>query len=324
MDMNLTAGKKNTSPTGKQGSGVSRLRPGLADVMAGEKRYFQETLLTYLPIDLIGGSVPHIAGMEDEAVWNAAAQACATEKVHYCYSVEGDRIWYLACPSASLASNPNSWCPLAAALPGQSEFWDKETVYLYEQDGVASALRWDPDTGRMQVFLGAARTIMPRLQSMDTNFVTINPDIAKPLPWKNRALRSEQLSRATTMVLLLSGVLCSLIGIGVIVVQLTLSAMIRGDLQKVRNDTAQASQQLMVNAYAAIQSDTLRHMVRIQEILDTLGSIQGTLVRYEVRGDKVEWQALVPASCQGNLPNLRGTIQPELEKDGRARLKGTR
>src|SRR5690606_7703684 len=122
--------------------------------------------------------IPHVAGSEDEAVWNAASQACGTEKVHYTYSVDGGRLWYLACPSAALASSPDSWCPLAAALPGKSEFWDKETVYLYEQEGLASALRWDPDTGRMQVFLGASRTLLPRIQSMDASFVTINPEVA--------------------------------------------------------------------------------------------------------------------------------------------------
>ena len=75
-----------------------------------------------------------------------------------------------------MASFPDSWCPLAAALPGNSEFWDKETVYIYEHEGLASALRWDGETKRMQVFIGPSRSILPRIQSMDANFVTISAE----------------------------------------------------------------------------------------------------------------------------------------------------
>ncbi|HRC26070.1 MAG TPA: hypothetical protein PKX87_01415, partial [Alphaproteobacteria bacterium] len=162
-------------PLSAESPGVTRLRPGLIDRLAGEAGLVKTALSPYLPMEMIGGSVPHIPGVEDETVWNAASQALGTERVHFCYTVEDKKLWYLACPSSALASSPDSWCPLAAALPGNSEYWDRETVYLYEQEGIASALRWDPETGRMQVFLGAARTILPRVQSMDANFVTINP-----------------------------------------------------------------------------------------------------------------------------------------------------
>jgi len=182
------------------------LKPGVDDYLAGEANSFVKDLLPYLPHELVGGSVPHIAGTEEEAVWNAASQACGTEKVNFCYTIENKRCWYIATPTSSLASNPDSWCPLSAALPGNSEYWDKETVYIYEQEGMASALRWDPDTGRMQVFLGAGRTLLPRIQSMDANFVTINPEMASPVPWRNRALKTEKLSRAAARVLLLVGI----------------------------------------------------------------------------------------------------------------------
>ena len=99
----------------RSGDGVTRVRPGVADYLAGESSVFQSNLTPYLPNEVIGGAVPHIPGSEEEAVWNAASQACSTERVHYCYSVEEGRIWYLATPSAALASNPDSWCPLAAA-----------------------------------------------------------------------------------------------------------------------------------------------------------------------------------------------------------------
>ncbi len=306
----------------REGAGVSRPRPGVADFLAGEVSRFKTNLSPYLPQEVIGGAVPHIPGTEEEAVWNAASQACGTEKVHYVYSADGGRLWYLACPSSALASAPDSWCPLAAALPGKSEFWDKETVYLYEQEGVASALRWDPDTGRMQVFLGAARTLLPRMQSMDANFVTINPDLADVVPWKNRMLMTEKLSRAAAMTLLLVGIGVSLLIFLFLVFQFILTNTVTRDLNKVKMETERASQQLMVNAYNALQSDSIKHMVRIQEMLDELEKINGTLVKYNVEGGQATWEVLVPPAYGQGVGTIKGQVQPGLEKDGRVRIQG--
>jgi len=307
----------------RAGDGVSRPRAGMADYLAGEAASFKSNLTPYLPQEIIGGAVPHIPGSEDEAVWNAASQACGTEKVHYVYSADGGRLWYLACPSTALASAPDSWCPLAAALPGKSEFWDKETVYLYEQEGQASALRWDPDTGRMQVFIGAARTLLPRMQSMDANFVTINPELADIVPWKNRMLYTEKLSRAASMLLLYIGVGATLLIFLFLIFQFILTNTMSRDLAKVKTETERASQQLMVNAYNALQSDAIKHMVRIQEILDELEKIDGTLVKYNVEGGTATWEVLLPPAYGQGVGTIKGQVKPGIEADGRVRMTGT-
>jgi hypothetical protein len=245
--------------------------------------------------------------------------------VHYCYTIEEGRCWYLACPSAALASNPDSWCPLAAALPGGSEYWDRETVYLYEQEGQASALRWDPETNRMQVFLGAARTLLPRIQSMDANFVTLNPEMATSIPWRNRALRTEKLSRAAAKLLLYVGLLINAVAVLVIVSQYVMTNFVSRDLNTVKMGTDKAANDLMINAYNALQSDTIKHMVRVQELLDALSKIDGTLVKYQIDKGKVSWEALVSPSfsnCEGALKGCQ--IVPGLEKDGRVRIKGSK
>lgn len=310
----------------EQEQGPGRPRPGVADYLAGEADQFVANLHPYLPQELIGGSIPHMPGTEEEAVWNAASQATGTERVHFVYAVEEGRIWYLACPSSALASNPDSWCPLAAALPGNSEYWDRETVYLYENEGVASALRWDPETGRMQVFLGAARTLLPRIQSMDANFVTINAEVAKIVPWKNRQLKTEKLSRATAMALLYAGLVINVVAICFLVSEYFITGFVERDLGRLKAETEKVSTDLMFNALNALQSDTIKHMVRIQELLDYLTKIDGTLVKYEISKGSVVWEALVPQSfsnCNGT-PLLACQIQPGLEKDGRVRIKGTR
>jgi hypothetical protein len=322
-DKDVTERGKVAPERRSEGGVATRLRPGLADYIAGEAAGFKSVLEPYLPQELIGGAIPHIPGSEEEAVWNAASQACGTEKVHYCYSADGGRLWYLACPSSALASAPDTWCPLAAALPGKSEFWDKETVYLYEQEGVASAMRWDPDTGRMQVFLGAARTLLPRMQSMDANFVTVNAELAEVVPWKNRQIATEKLSRAASMALLYVGIEITGLLFVFLVFQFILTNTTIRSLDKVEADTQTASQQLMVNAYNALQSDSIKHMVRIQEMLDELAKIDGTLVKYNVEGGALTWEVLVPPAYGQGVGTIQGQVQPGLESDGRVRIKGT-
>ncbi len=318
--------KGKPSMAKRQGGGVARPGPGVADYLTGENKDFIRDLEPHLPQELVGGSLPHIPGTEEEAVWNAASQACATEKVHFCYSIDDGRIWYLACPSSTLASNPNSWCPLAAALPGNSEYWDRETVYLYEQEGVASALRWDPETKRMQVFLGASRTILPRVQSMDANFVTVNAEAADIVPWRNKTLKTEKLSRATAKMLVLSGMLVAIIA-GLILIFSYLSVnMLERNLEDVKLETESASMQLIKDANSAMQNDAIRHMVRIQELLDAMASIDGTLVKYEVEKSAVTWEVLVPQVYALNvMQNFGGAIDDKRqEKDGRVRIRGSR
>lgn len=300
-----------------------KAKPDVATKLAGETRYFNPDLKAFLPSELIGGSLPFIPGTEEEAVWNAASQACATEKVHFVYTVDDNRVWYLACPSAALASSPDSWCPLSAALPGNSEYWDRETVYMYEQEGLAAALRWEKETGRMQIYLGASRSILPRVQSMEANFVTINPAIAQVVPWQNRQLMTERLSRAAARVLLVSGILTSIALLSIMAGQYILTNIVDRKLETVQENSEAASMELMTKASQASQSDVIRSMVRLQELLDDLSKIDGTMVRYEVKtGGVLEWEALVPAAYSTGVMSVRGQAQPGIEPDGRIRLKG--
>lgn len=311
----------DTDANGKKVS--QKAKPTMADRFAGETKYFNENLTPFLPNELIGGGIPYVPGMEDEAVWNAASQACATEKVHYVYTIDGERVWYLACPSTSLASAPDSWCPLAAALPGNSEFWDKQSVYIYEKDGLASALRWDVETGRLQIFFGASRTILPRIQSMEANFITINPQMADVIPWKNRQLRSEQLARGTARALVLSGILVSLGLLAFMFLQYVGLNFVDRHLERIHQQTESASMDLLMKASDLSQNDVLKHTVRLQQLLDDLSQIDGTLVRYEVKGGKLEWEALVTAGYSKGVLSIQGTAQPGIEPDGRIRMKGT-
>jgi hypothetical protein len=102
--------------------------------------------------------------------------------------------------------------------------------------------------------------------------------------------------------------------------------MIERDLAKVKVETDNAASNLMIDAYNAMQSDTIKHMVRIQEILDGLGKLDGTLVKYEVRRNKTEWEALAqPAFVQTIKKRFSARVDDKNEeKDGRIRVIGNR
>jgi hypothetical protein len=283
----------------------------------------EEVITSYLPIDIVGGSVPAIAGMEVEAVWNAASQACATDRVHFVFTVADERCWYIAVPSAALASHPDTWCPLAAALPGNSEFWDKESVYVFEQDGVAAGLRWDQDTGRMQVYAGPARVILPRLQSLDANFLTINLSKAKPVHWRSLSLAAEKLSRQTVRWLFWTGAGTALVSLALWILTHLAVSFLRPNVSVLQHETSQATEKVMLEAARLTRSDVDRHFVRMQELLGDLQALGGTLVKYEVSGDKLIWQAVIPAASGGaNLTQLNARAIGT-EADGRVKIQGS-
>lgn len=178
----------------------------------------------------------------------------------------------------------------------------------------------------MQVFLGAARTILPRVQSMDANFVTINPDVADLVPWRSRTLKTEKLSRATARMLIFIGMLVTLVSAAILLLSFVSVNMIERSLGQVQEESQLASSQLVQQAKDAMQSDTIKHMVRVQEILDGLGHLDGTLVKYEIRDGQVEWQALVPpAYIQTVMTKYPVRVDDTAkEKDGRIRIIGNR
>lgn len=276
----------------------------------------------YLPAEIIGGSVPYIFGHEEEAVWNAASQACGTDNVFYTYTVADGRLWYLATPASSMASNPDSWCPMAAALPGNSEYWDRETVYIYEQEGTAAGLRWDQETGRMQVFVGPARTILPRLQTLDANFVTINPERAVPVKWKHRAMAEERLSRATMRGLFWTGAGITCVALAIWLFTHLIGIIVRPNLAVAQRETAAATDKLMTSAMQVIRNDSDRHIFRLQELLLSLQNIGGTLMKYEVNNGKVTWEALIPSAVGGDSLKQFRAQAIGTSPDGRVRIQG--
>lgn len=125
------------------------------------------------------------------------------------------------------------------------------------------------------------------------------------------------------MSLLYVGIAINLVMFLFLIFQFILTNTVVHDLDEVKAKTDKASQDLMIGAYNALQSESIKHMVRIQEMLAELQKIDGTLVKYSVDGGKVSWEVLVPPAYGQGVGTIKGQVQPGLEKDGRVRIKGT-
>ena len=111
----------------------------------------------YFPVELIGGCCPRVIGEEAEIVWNAAAEASDSERVHVVWQSMGDKIWFLAVRSAELASHPNTWCPFAALLPGMKDAAPLPACYTYYTDEAATMMTISADG--LQIHRGTASVV---------------------------------------------------------------------------------------------------------------------------------------------------------------------
>jgi hypothetical protein len=72
----------------------------------------------FTPRNIISGRVKAARGQELQTAAAAAAAVLGTESIALVHSRSQDDVWYLATPTAELASHPASASPLSVALPG--------------------------------------------------------------------------------------------------------------------------------------------------------------------------------------------------------------
>jgi len=162
---------------------------------------------------------------------------------------------------------------------------------------------------------------------MDANFVTINPDTATIAPWINVDLKTDALTQRAGIIMVISGAIVGILASVYIMAMFAYANMIQPQLDQTKSETELAAMQLLNDAARSLENDAIRHITRVQELLDTLLQIQGTLVRYEVKNaNQVEWEALVPKSfASSDSPLLKGArpTSNKIESDGRVRIQGT-
>ncbi len=266
----------------------------------------------YFPPDLIGGTCPRIVGEEEEIVWNAAAEACDTERVHVVWQSAGNRIWYLAVRSSDLASNTGAWCPLAALLPTDKDLGDLPVCYTYFGDEIAVLMVVGAE--ELHVFRGTGPVVRAKAERTAremNNAKVINIDLFRigqmaPVPWYSATLFEDRARRILAAVSVL--VSLTIIGFSFVVWLLASMTMIttRHDLAEALDNTQTKSMELMRQVEAMRVSPIRDQIERFLNINDGLINLNGFLNVYEIKEKSTRWRATVPPSATADRISALG------------------
>jgi hypothetical protein len=257
----------------------------------------------YFPPDLIGGTCPRIPGEEEEIVWNAAAEACDTERVHVVWQSFDNRIWYLAVKSSELASKPNSWCPLSSLLPSLKDAGTPPVCYTYFGEEIAVLMIVMPDG--LQVFRGTGPVVRAKAERTarelgNAPIVNLDPDKIEgltPIPWYSVSLFEDRARRILATLSVLAAIFIA--GMAFLV-WLTASMSLVASKQNLaaaieRNQ--QKSMDLVKEAESTRSSPMREQIAKFLAVNDGLLSLNGFLDVYEIKDTRARWRAVVPPSA---------------------------
>ena len=260
----------------------------------------------HFPRELIGGCCPRIAGSEQDIVWNTAAEATDSERIHLVWQAMDDKIWYLAVRSDELASHPNTWCPFASLLPGMKNAGSLPAIYCYYSDEVAVMMSVTTDT--LQIHRGTSAVIRAKAERLSRELGGISiqdlvPDqIAKltPVPWLSLSLMEDRARRVLATLSVLAAMAVIVVGL-VIWFSATLATLAaRSNLEEIKTRTADKSQQLMQQAQSLRASPMREQLRKFVDVNDGLLTMSGLLEFYQIRDGKTLWRAQVPNNVTSN------------------------
>ena len=276
----------------------------------------------YFPPDVIGGSCPRVVGEEEDIVWNAAAEACDSERVHVVWQSAGDKIWYLAVRSTDLASHPASWCPLAAVLPGMKDALPAPVCYTYYGDDLATMMSITDDG--LHIYRGtnaivrakAERTARALGNATILELVEDRIVALTPIPWYSVSLFEDRARRILAALAVVSAL--TVAGIAFIVWLLSSVTLItaRHDLTEALNRTQDKTQKMLEQAQQLRASPLREQLASFDAVNEGLLDLNGFLEIYEVKKDKARWRAVVPANVTADRINALGGQTIESRADG--------
>ncbi len=125
---------------------------------------------------------------------------------------------------------------------------------------------------------------------------------------------------------MLTGVTLSIILFTFVIIENVALFFTKSSLDEVTRETRKASNKIIEESYKAMHSNVIQHNVRIQELLDELYKVDGTLLKYEVSKGKTTWEAYVTqAYLNTKNPSIRGTVvEGEESSDGRIKIRGNK
>jgi hypothetical protein len=254
----------------------------------------------HFPPEVIGGCCPRVAGEELDIVWNAAAEAVDSERIHVVWQTQGERIWYLAVRSSELSSHSNTWCPFASLLPGLKDAVLPPVCYTYFSDESATMMTIMDD--RLQIHRGTSSVVRAKAERMSRELggapvIDLIPDrIEKlaPVPWYSLSLFEERARRILATVAVLSAIAFAGFAIFIWLVAAMATVSAHGDMASFEERSQEKSLQLMKSVQALRASPMREQLAKFADLNDGLITLNGMLEIYEIKNGKILWRAVVP------------------------------
>ncbi len=276
----------------------------------------------HFPGELIGGSSPLVKGEEEALAWQAAAEACDSERIHFVWRAQEGRVWYLAVRSQDLASFPRSWCPFASLLPGMPDARPAPVIYTFFSDEAAALMAVDKDS--LQIIRGTPSIIRAKAERMaremnGAGVVDLQPDVIvklKAVEWESLSLLEDRARRFLGALSVVSGLLVTAGAFFVWFMASIAQITYHADLDDLRQRSTKASYELQQSALVLRASGMRQQIAAFNRINDGLVGLQGWLKLYLIKGNAVKWWAVVPANLTAERISELGAQTIEAVPDG--------
>lgn len=266
----------------------------------------------HFPSELIGGACPRIAGEEEQIVWNAAAEACDTERVHVVWQSAENRIWYLAIRSAELASNAGTWCPFASLLPGMKDASPPPVCYTHYSDETATMMAVTSDG--LQIYRGTTLVVRAKAERTSRELgnvpiIDLVPDRIlqlTPVPWYSLSLFEERARRLLAAFAVITALSITVIAFFVWLLASMSLLSAKHDLSVAQEHTREKTMQLMDTISHLHASPMREQLAKFSDLNDGLLAVNGYLQIYEIKEGKTRWRAVIPANVTADRINELG------------------
>jgi len=267
----------------------------------------------YFPPDIVAGICPRVSGKDEEVVWNAAAEACDSERVSIVWSVAGDKIWYLATKTSDLALHPHSWCPFAAFLPDSGSMGELPCCYTYFSEDLAIMMVVSEDD--IHIFRGSTAIVKAKSERIaqeynkEVKIVNMDPyKIAQmhPVPWYSLSLFEERERRVLAGISVAVGIVITVLSVLIWLAANVYMIAVKRDYKEIAERNEIKMMQFIRTADQARISPLREQLSTFLKIHDSLFAINGQLIVYEIEGGSIRWKAVVPAVASEKITAFGG------------------
>ncbi|MDX9690146.1 MAG: hypothetical protein RBT70_06740 [Alphaproteobacteria bacterium] len=256
----------------------------------------------YFPADILGGCCPRIQGEEQNIVWNAAAEALDTERVHLVWQAKKDKIYYLAVSSESIRSHPNTWCPFCSLLPGMDDAAIPPTIYTHYSEEVATMMAITSDS--LTIHRGTSSVIRAKAERLarennNAPLIDMVPDLIQslqPVPWYSVSLFEDRARRILSTLMVSSAIIFTTIALFVWFVAAVSTLNAKVDLEEIRERSNVKTIELMKKVQEHRASPMRKQIASFADLNDGLLALNGYLEMYQIVKGRVLWRAIVPGN----------------------------